>query len=111
MATVTLDPVAQSRDGVDLTVAMETVDPADTYEFLNDGRTVLIVDNGTGDDCVATIVTPNTKDGNAIADKAVTMATAKTWSLGPYLPSVYNNSNGKVTVTFDKAVDVVAVRQ
>lgn len=111
MSIVTLTPLAASRDGVNLTAAFTTVVTANTYEFVNDGRTRLVVNNDTLSSCNVVVATPNTEDGNAITDKTVAVAASKIYEFGPYLPSVYNNANGKVSVTFNQTVKIAAIRQ
>lgn len=110
MAEVTLTVYDSVRAGLDLTASKTTVVVANTYLMPNDGRTVLHVNNTTGSTNVTTIDTPNSVDGLAIANRTVSQATAKDYVIGPFPPAIYNNSAGKVSITFDQTVDIVAVR-
>lgn len=75
-------------------------------KFLNDGKTILRVKNGSGGDIVATIDTPGSIDGQAINNLAVTIkATGNGTGLdfldiGPFT-SYFNQSDGYVWVVFD----------
>lgn len=110
MATVALTVQQVSRSGLDVTANKTTVVTANTYTFQNDGRTKLYVKNATGSTCVVTVATPNTVDGLAVADRTVSVATAKEFFIGPYPPEIYNDDNGNVLLTFDQPVDIEAVR-
>jgi hypothetical protein len=63
-------------------------------KFYNDGRTMLIVKNGSGAPITVTITTPNSADGNTIADKTFTVAatTGEKWWKGD--PQFYNQPDG-----------------
>ncbi|MCC6192265.1 MAG: hypothetical protein IT318_24805 [Anaerolineales bacterium] len=110
MADITQTVYEVARGGLDLTASKTTVVTANNYFFPNDGRTKLYVKNATGSTCVVTIDTPNTVDGQAIANRTVSVATAKEFEIGPFPPGDYNDGNGKVKVTFDQTVDIVVVR-
>jgi hypothetical protein len=110
MADVDLTIYDVDRDGVDLTANATTVNTANDYYFKNNGRVKLFVKNTTGSTVTITVETPNTVDGLAITDKTATLANNKEALLGPYPPSDYNDANQKVHVTFNQAVDIVAVR-
>lgn len=110
MANVQLTVQQASRSGLDLTANKTTVVTANTYKFQNDGRTKLYVKNATGSTCVVTIATPNTVDGLTVADRTVSVATAKEFFIGPFPPETYDDSNGDVALTFDQTVDIAAVR-
>jgi hypothetical protein len=110
-ADVTLTVGDVARTGLNLTGAKTVVDAANTYYFANDGRTALFVDNVTGDTCVVTITVPTLMvDGLAVANRTVSIVTAKIYLIGPFPPNWYNNGSGQVKVTFDKAVEISAVR-
>lgn len=94
-----------TRNGVEPTE--NAVAASDT--FVNDGRTILVVDNGSGSELTVTITTPGTVDGLAIADKTVTVAIGDKAVIGPFPPAIYNNSDGVVTVAFNETTSVTAM--
>lgn len=110
MATVTQTVYESARAGLDLTTNKTTVNTSNTYQFLNDGRTKVFINNATNANCVATIVTPNTVDGLAVTDRAVSVPTLKAYMVGPFPPDIYNNDSGYLAMTFDQAVEITAVR-
>ena len=59
-----------------------------------------------------TIVTQQTVDGEAVGDKVVNVPTGNTMLIGPFPKDVYNDTDGKVQVTYDDetSVSVGAVR-
>lgn len=80
-----------------------------TYGFKNDGKTVLLAQL-TAVAGTLTITTPNTVDGAAIADKALTLTQNKIVVIGPFPPNTYNDADGIVTVSVADATDLFAVR-
>ena len=76
--------------------------------FSNDGHTILIVTNGSGGTLVVTLVTQGTVDGQAVADRTVSIATGVKKAIGPFIRSVYNDSDGKVTAQYDATTSVTA---
>ncbi len=110
MSNVDLTVQEVSRSGLDLRAAEATVVTANVYYFPNDGRTRLYVRNATASTCVVTIDSPKTVDGLAVADRTASVAAAKEFEIGPFPTDYYNNDAGKVKVTFDQAVGIVAVR-
>ncbi|MEK7765269.1 MAG: hypothetical protein AAB368_03430 [bacterium] len=77
------------------------------FSIQNDGRTILHVKNvAAGGDCVVTIVTPNTVDGLALADRTVTVADGAERFIGPFPPSIYNESDGTIRVDFSEITNV-----
>lgn len=103
MGTYTAQTV--TRTGVAPTA--NAVAASDT--FANDGRTILIVENGSGGELTVTLVTQGTVDGAAIADKTVTVANGATKAIGPFPPTVYNDSDGDVTVQYNATSSVTAM--
>ncbi len=70
--------------------------------FANDGNTRFIAINGSGGSITITMTTQQTigRDGLAVGDTAPTVAAAGTAILGPFDPSLYNNTSGQVAVTY-----------
>ena len=102
MGTYTVQKV--TRDGVVPTE--NAVAASDTFK--NDGKTILLVTNGSGFTLAVTIVTPGTVDGLAIGDRVVDIADGTQEALGPFQRNIYNDSDGEVTVNYDAITSVTA---
>lgn len=100
MAVVELTVQEITRAGIDLTDT-GSLSISDSYEFENDGRTFLHVKKSGATDCTVTVATAAEVDGKAVADLTVTVpATTGDKMIGPFPRDVYNDSDGKVSVTF-----------
>jgi len=74
---------------------------ANTYMIRNNGRVIIHLKKSAAVDCVATITTPMTIDGLAVAERTVTVpATTGDRFIGPFLPSLYNDVAQDVRITF-----------
>lgn len=111
MADVTLTVTDSRRDsnGINITDNDTTVSASDVYYFPNNGRVVLVVTNAAGSNTV-TVQTPGTVDSLAVTDLTATITASKTFALGPFPPTIYNDAQGRVRVTFSAAADVMPVR-
>ena len=100
MALVTLVPqnIVQAGLTVSLTGSLST---SNNYIIRNDGKMFLQVVNGSGGSIVVTIVTQAVLGGNAVADRVVTVLTLTEQLIGPFPPSVFNDSNGDIDVSYD----------
>jgi len=96
MATLTVVQIPKTGVELILTAAAGGGDA-----FANDGQTVFILNNGSGGDIVATFVTQATKDGLAVADRAVTITAGDLESVADLDPEVYNDTSGLCQVTYD----------
>lgn len=76
--------------------------------FINDGNTILLVENGSGGSITVTITTTKTIEGLAVADQAVTIADGTEKAIGPFPKDLYNNSSGVVTVAYSGTTSVTA---
>ena len=64
---------------------------SDTYRVDNNGKVFLHFKKTAAVNCVVTVVTPNSEDGNAVADKTFTVpATTGDIHVGPFDPKIYN---------------------
>lgn len=73
-----------------------------TYKFSNDGKIFLHFEKTGATTAVVTIVTPGTAHGLAIADVTVNVdAIAGDVFIGPFPISLFNDSSGIVSFTFD----------
>lgn len=111
MADVILTVYDTDRDaGVNVTDNDTAVTSSDVFFFPNNGNVrLLITDTSTSNNNV-TITTPGSVDGNAIADLVVTCPGSEQLVLGPFPPSVYNNSSGQVRFTVAGNANAIAVR-
>lgn len=92
------------RAGITPTYNAATATDGDA--FTNDGKTMLSVLN-TGSESTLTIQTPGTVDGLAIADRTVVIpATTGKKFIGPFPPTQYNQSDGKVYLDWSSATGV-----
>lgn len=111
MADVDLTVYEMDKDGLNLTDAATTIATANTYYFTNTGKEKLLIFNASGSTLTLTIDTPNAVDDDlAVPARTISIATAKNYAVGDLKPSIYNQSNGKVKVTFDQIVTAIAVR-
>lgn len=111
MADVDLTIQDVAKDGLDLTAAATTVvATTNDYLFSNTGKEVLYVKNTTGLTCVVDITRTGLVDGASPAARQVSVATAKEFAIGTFEPRDFNDTDGKVRMQFDQAVDVVIAR-
>ncbi len=72
---------------------------ANEYQSRNDGRLFLHIKNAGGSPDTVTIVTHPQVDGNEIADLAVVVPAGEERMIGPFVPNVYNDSDGLINWT------------
>lgn len=68
--------------------------------FLNTGREVAVLVNASGSPITLTLVTQDTVDGRAVADRTVSLAAGATVAVGPFPPGIYNDTGGYVQMTY-----------
>lgn len=95
MAVLTVNEISRAGVSGALTAAAGGGD-----SFANDGRTYLDINNGSGGSITVTFVTQQTIDGLAVADLAVAVGAGVRTKVGPFPPSIYNDANGRVQVTY-----------
>lgn len=78
-----------------------TTASAASDKFANNGKQYLLVYNGDSGAHVLTFTSPVTVDGLAVADPTVSVAAGATKLIGPFKPSVFNDSDGYVAVASD----------
>jgi len=82
---------------------------SDSYRFLNDGKVVLLAEKSGAGACTATVVTPATLRGLAVADPTYTVpATTGDVACGPFDPATCNDSSGYCSVTFSEITGLTA---
>ncbi len=101
MATPTIQDLTRASSG--LTPSYAAGDAAETYLIPNNGRVFLHVKKTGINNCTVTVATPNTEDGNAVADYTATVvATTGDKMIGPFPPPTYNDVNGRIAVAFSE---------
>lgn len=95
MADLTLVQVA--RGG---TVYTYESAAADGDAFINDGKTILAINNGSGTSITVTVATAGQVEGLAIDDVAIVVAAGALVMAGPFSRTVFNDSTGKVQLTY-----------
>lgn len=89
-----------------LTPTYAAADAAGNY-FTNDGKTILHAKNTNAATRIITFVTPYIVGGVAVSDPTATIpATTGDKLLGPFDPTVFNDSNGRVQMTFSAATNL-----
>jgi len=79
---------------------------ADGHKFLNDGRTFLYIKTvAVGQPHLITIQMPTSSDvdGLVVDDITFDMADDKNYVMGPFPPSIYNQTDGKVYIDWEDA--------
>jgi len=101
----TLTPIVPARSNVELAAVSAA---AGGDEWVNDGSELLLIEhtNGGGADATLTIETTKTIDGCAVADKEVTITKGKRYIIGPFPTGYYNDSNGKVQISYSSETDL-----
>lgn len=102
MATLTVATI--DRSGTDVAGSAATATTGD--EFPNTGVEFVEIKNGGAATIVATIDAVATLDGMQVTDKTVSIAAGVTKAIGPFAPSIYNNSSNRVKVTCDVVTSV-----
>lgn len=108
MAVVTWTPDVVTDAGVAVT-RRGSLSTSDTYKFRNSGKTRLLVEKSGAGTCTLTMVTPATVRGLAVADKTATVpASTGDMAFGPFPPSIYNDENGDMSITFSEITGLTA---
>ena len=105
MAWIELAVQPVVRAGLDPT--MVTAAYTDGNSFSNNGKTWVEILNLTGATTL-TIDTPNTVDGEAIANPTVSIGANTRYKVGPFPPDVYNRSDDSVRVSVT-SIDSVTI--
>jgi len=104
MATHT--PIAPTRSANPITFAA-----ADTLgdDFVSTGKELVLVEhtNSLGSSVTLTVTTTATIDGEAVADKIITIGPGETHVLGPWPQQWYNDANAKVTLSWSAVTDIM----
>jgi hypothetical protein len=97
MAIVTLTPQPISRSGLAAVYTAVSV-IADTYSFVNDGRTALHFKKTGAGAATITLMTTALSDGLAVADLTVIVpGTTGDLFVGPFARATFNNASGQMS--------------
>jgi len=109
MALETL--TAQTSDRTGAQIALQAVTTVGGFQFPNDGRTFLVVNNDAGA-LVLNFTIVTTVDSEAVSTKDVTVTASEEWVIGPFPVAWYNDSSGNVVtaVSADLAAGVAVVK-
>ena len=79
--------------------------------FANTGRELALVrhTNGAGSDVTLTLVTTATVDGEAVADKEITIGAGTNHLIGPFPKNIYSDVDGNVALSWSAATDIELV--
>lgn len=95
MARTSVSVETVDRDGLSPT---KTFIPTDGVSFANTGKEFIRLENTDAAGIVVTIQTALTVDGEAVADKTITVGAGDEMLAGPFPTKWYNNSGGVVYV-------------
>jgi len=99
MAEVRIEPQKTLKAGITPSYT-GSLSAANTYMVRNNGRIMLHFKKTAAVDCVVTIQTPVEVSGLAVAENTVTVpATTGDKMIGPFPPSVFNDSNQDLRFT------------
>lgn len=108
MARVALTLLTADRDGISVADAALTAAIADGHSFVNDGRTVLLLQNTNAATRTITVQTPVTVDGLAVAELTITLpATTGRIITATFPRTVYNQSDGSVYIDYSATAGVL----
>lgn len=111
MADVTITPVDTGRavsGAANYTTGGVAATTGNNYYIANNGRVLLVVAAATT--ATLTVSTPNSVDGNAIADLTLALADTNVRVFGPFPPGSYNDSQQRLLVTTSANATIYAVR-
>lgn len=90
-----------SEEALDLAASAQAFHATDGAEIVNDGETVILIQNTGAGIHIITAQTPRTIGGLAVAEKTFSVGIGD-WAALPFLdPNIYNNAAGKVVLTSD----------
>lgn len=77
--------------------------------LVNNGKTLLIFKNSSGSSCTATLDTPSTLQGLAIANPTVVVTSSADQVIGPFDPAIFNTAAGVITITYAGSTNTTTV--
>ena len=107
MADARLTPQDLSTAGA--AVTRTALSAANTYQVLLNSAGTIIVFRKTGaNECTVSVVTPNTVDGLAIAERTIVVAATTGDVVARFFPEDYANGDGDLEFTVSEATDLTA---
>lgn len=104
MATNLTTTALAGKTGITDTLA--SADATGNYITSNNGKTWLEVNNASGASITVTINAGKTFDGNAVTAPTVSVGASARKKIGPFDPSVYNDSSDRVLITYSAVTSV-----
>jgi len=108
MAASALTVSTVARAGINIT-DLDAAANADGNFFTNTGHEFLYFSNGDGSPTTVTLVYSATTDGQAITNKTVSVPAGKAMLIGPFPVDLYNDSNGRMNVTYSSVTSLLAL--
>jgi len=110
MARTTLTAVeSEAYGGGVADTSAEAVDNVNGNDFANDGRTIMVVENGSGGSLTVTLTLPaGPKTAGESITKTLAVDNGDEAHFGPFLPSIFNNADGRVYVDWSSGTSVTA---
>lgn len=106
MADIDIAPQDVDRTGLNPTY-MGSLSGGDTYQVLNDGRTVIYFKKGSGGAAVnISFDIAQRVDGQTVADRTVRLPNNQERVVGPFPPGIYNNDDGEVEFTVSNVTNL-----
>jgi len=102
MAALTPVTIVRSASGL-LTMASAS---AGGDEFANTGKEILLIENTGSPARTLTVTTEETIDGEAVADKDITIAANSIYAIGPWPTGIYNDVDGNVNISYDSETNL-----
>lgn len=107
MATVTLTPDVMTEAGVAVNY-VGSLSTSNTYQFRNNGKTILHFKKTGANPCTVTVNSPQTVRGHAVAAATVVVpATTGDVHIGPFPADVYDSLTHDVTFTLSEVTGLV----
>ena len=103
MAVLTVTPV--TRSGYNLTDALTAAGVSGDSWACN-GVELLVVKNASASSVTVTLTYAGTFDGATPTNKTVVVGAGKTYLIGPFAQSLYNDANQRANVTYSAVTDV-----
>lgn len=107
MARTVLQAVHPSRDGV-ASPTPATGDTTNGHVVSNTGRTIVTVKNTGASAHSVTFVIPGTVDGQAVADRVVSIAAGASREFGQFSPEIYG---GQMAIDVDSTELQLSARE
>jgi hypothetical protein len=104
----TLSITTMSRSGFDMEAIATAADAAKTDKWLNTGAEFLAIKNAGGSPITLTLTfgVGGIIDGVVPTSKTVSVTNGHTLLVGPFPPSVYNDANGYMIVSYSAVTSV-----